>query len=304
MSSLACSLLIPCRNAARFLPALFEGVQAQRLHFAEIILWDDGSTDESAAIAERHGARVLRAEKSAGPATARNELVRAARCDWVHLHDADDLISPDYLAALAPHGRSDTDLVVCDADWIDAATRAPVISWRYHAAEHCASPVAYLLTHPLGINNCLYRREAFLAEGGYDPALVPWEDTDFHIRLAFAGRRFVYVPQVLTWSLRHAGGISMDYKRNWESRLRCLQRYASTMPPWLHPLLAAETEKAAAALALLDSSAATEAITLCRRLGGDPPSSRHPLLRVLKPFVPARALLRWQEARRQHGSAQ
>lgn len=298
MTPFLCSLLIPCRNAARFLPALFAGVQAQRLPFAEIILWDDASTDDSAVIAERHGARILRAEKSAGPATARNELVRAARCDWVHLHDADDLISPDYLATLASQATPETDLVVCDADWIDSTSRATVIAWRYHAAEYRAAPAAYLLTHPLGINNCIYRRATFLAERGYDPALVPWEDTDFHIRLALAGRRFVFVPQVLTWSVRHPGGISMDYTRNWESRLRCLQRYATAMPRWLNPVLADEAEKAAAALAALSSPATTSAIALCRQLGGDPPSTRHPVLRLLKPFLPTATLLRWQERRR------
>jgi glycosyltransferase involved in cell wall biosynthesis len=299
----ACSLLIPCHNAARFLPALFAGVQAQRLPFSEIILWDDASTDDSAAVAERCGARVLRSGKSVGPATARNELVSAARFNWVHLHDADDLISPDYLATLAPHATPDSDLVVCDADWIDATTRATMIAWRYHAVEYRAAPTAYLLTHPLGINNCLYRRATFLAEGGYDPALVPWEDTDFHIRLGLSGRRFTFVPEVLTWSVRHPGGISMDYTRNWESRLRCLQRYANVMPAWLHPLLATEAEKAASALAVLSSPANTDAIALCRQLGGDPPSTRNPSLRLLKPFLPAATLLRWQEKRRQRSAS-
>jgi glycosyltransferase involved in cell wall biosynthesis len=296
--SFRCSLLIPCRNAARFLPALFSGVRAQRLPFTEIVFWDDGSTDGSASIASQYGAHVLRSEKSVGPATARNELVKAAACEWVHLHDADDLILPDYLAVLAPEATKDLDVIACDADWIDEQTRKCVIKWRYMQSEYAAAPTAYLLTHPLGINNCIYRRDTFLAHGGYWPSLVPWEDADFHVRLAFVGSRFKFIPQVLTQSVRHPGGISMDYLKNWEARLRCLQSYAEKMPPWLYPLLAAEAERAAAALAGLRSNSTAIAIRLCRQLGGDPPTSRHPLLNALKPILSTEFLLRLQQSHR------
>lgn len=298
----SCSLLIPCRNAARFLPTLLAGVQAQQTPFDEILFWDDGSTDDSAKIAAAYGARVLRSAVSVGPATARNELVKAARNEWVHLHDADDLIDPAYLATLGPEAKPGVDVIVCDADWIDEATRQCVIRWRYSQQEYQAAPAAYLLTHPLGINNCIYRRDAFLAQGGYRPDLVPWEDTDFHIRLAFAGCHFTFVPAVLTQSVRHAAGISMDYRKNWSARLRCLETYAALMPNWLHPILAAEAERAASELAVLGDAKAADAVTLCRRLGGDPPSSRNIFIRLLKPFLPAPQLLRLQ--RRNRAAAQ
>jgi glycosyltransferase involved in cell wall biosynthesis len=294
-----CSLLIPCRNAARFLPELFKGVLAQQHPFKEIILWDDGSTDGSAAIAKKYGAKVLGSDVSIGPALARNKLVQAASCEWVHLHDADDLIDPAYLESLLACAAPDIDVVACDADWIDEQSRRVIIAWRYRQEEYMQDPTGYLLAHPLGINNCIYRRDTFLAEGGFDPTLVPWEDADFHVRLAFAGRKFTFVPGVLTWSARHAGGISMDYVRNWQARLRCLRRYAELMPSKQYPVIAAEAEKAARSLLSLGQFAdARSAVSLATSLGGVLPTSRHPVIRFLRAFIPPYLLLRWQERAR------
>ena len=84
------SLLIPCKNAAGYLPRLFEGVRAQSRPFAEIICYDDNSTDATCEVAEGLGARVIKAEgPSTGPAKARNRLAMAASAPWIHFHDAD-----------------------------------------------------------------------------------------------------------------------------------------------------------------------------------------------------------------------
>jgi glycosyltransferase involved in cell wall biosynthesis len=301
MTPFECSLLIPCRNAARFLPALFQCAVAQHRRFAEIILWDDGSTDDSARIARTFGASVLGSPVSRGPSQARNALVQAASCEWVHLHDADDIMSPAFLSTLSAYARHGIDIVACDADWVDEQTRSTVIAWRYRHEDYSPNPSTYLLSHPLGINNCLYRRDTFIAEGGYDSSLMWWEDADFHFRLAVANRRFAFVPEVLTWSIRHPGGISMDYVRNWRSRLHCLHTYADKMPTYLYPAIAAEAETAARALlGYGELTAARDAVRLAVRLGGNPPTSNNALIRLLRRFVSPYLLLRWQSGHRRH----
>jgi len=299
------SLLIPCYNAAAFLPRLMEGVRAQTIPFAEILCYDDGSTDNTVAVALLLGLRILEGGVNRGVATARNRLAAAARSAWIHFHDADDLISPSYVERLAPWCTKDCDVVSCDADWIDDATRAPVIRWHYDAEALATHPHDYLLQHPMGMNSSIIRKSSWIEIGGCDESLAIWEDADVHIRLARSGAHFHHVPEVLTWSLRRPQSFSHDYRRNWLCRLQALEAYAAAPDAAaLRAALGSETEKAAAALAGLgDRSGTARAVALCRRLGLSPPSSRHPLLRLLKSCLPTYTLLRWQQRRRNRAAS-
>jgi len=105
-------------------------------------------------------------------------------------------------------------------------------------------------------------------------------------------------------ALRRRESFSHDYRRSWTCRLQALEGYAAAPETAVRATLAGEAEKAAGALASLgDRPRATRAIALCRRLGRSPPSSRNPLLRLLKPCLPAFTLLRWQERWRRRVSA-
>lgn len=95
------SILIPCHNAAPWLGRTLESALAQTWPHREIILVDDGSTDDSLAIARRfasQGVRVL-TQPNAGASAARNHAVREARGDFLQFLDADNLLSPGKLAA-------------------------------------------------------------------------------------------------------------------------------------------------------------------------------------------------------------
>jgi glycosyltransferase involved in cell wall biosynthesis len=293
----AVSLLIPCYNNARFLPALFDSIRAQATPFAEILLWDDGSTDESAAVAKSLGAKVIKAEQNLGPAGARNALARRAAHEWIHFHDADDLMGSAYNQQMFGLLGDRVDVVFCDADWINE-NNDPIIRWRYSQSAMTPDPVGYFLTHPLGINNCIYRREAFTRAGGFDSELVPWEDADFHVRLALTGSRFQHVDQVLTRSNRHDGGISVDLHRNWRARLKALQGYAASWGSRYHPLIAAEAELAARELACIYDDQAQKAVELCRECGGNPPSGTGLKTSIARALLPTVFLLRLQTRRR------
>ena len=300
MNPPAITLLVPCYNAAPFLPRLAEAVRALTVPFAGILCYDDGSTDDTVAVARRLGWTILTPNSNRGVAHTRNRLAAAAATDWIHFHDADDRLAPDFVERLGPLCDAGTDVVSCDADWIGETDGALEIAWRYEAKELRRDPFPYLLTHALGLNNSIIRRSAWDGIGGCDESLAIWEDADVHIRLARSGARWQHVPAVLTWSLRRNESFSHDWRRNWRCRLATLEGYAA------HPsagpvraILAEETENAASVLAALhDNEAAGRAIALCRRLGRNPPTTCHPALRLLKPFLPATTLLRWQDATR------
>jgi glycosyltransferase involved in cell wall biosynthesis len=91
------SILIPCYNASPWLAATLDSALAQTWSEKEIILVDDGSQDDSLAIArsyEPRGVRVI-AQANRGASAARNHAMREARGDYLQFLDADDLLAPD-----------------------------------------------------------------------------------------------------------------------------------------------------------------------------------------------------------------
>jgi hypothetical protein len=92
------SVIVPVYNSASDLEDALAAIRAQSDAGVEIIVVDDASSDDSAAVAERHGALVLRPTANAGPAAARNLAARVARGAVLFFVDADVVLHPSALA--------------------------------------------------------------------------------------------------------------------------------------------------------------------------------------------------------------
>ncbi len=292
---MSAALLVPCYHAVRYLPRL--RVQVDRLApaFDEVILADDGSTDATADEAERLGFRVIRLPANLGPGGARNALAAASCSEWIHFHDVDDELAPDFLAHVLPLADAGCDAVLHETDFIDEQTRALLVRWSLDPAALARDPAEALLRQPLPTMSSFLRRTVFLALGGFHTGRRCFEDGDLHFRLAAGGARLRPLPRVLEWSLRHKRGAGADQCYCFQCRLCFLEDYAALHPARLHPAIAAEAEHAAVQLLQLgDPAGARRAIALARALGRPVPFSHHPLIRVLRRFLPATLLLRWQ----------
>ena len=95
------TVVIPCRNAANTVGAAVRSAWAQTLAPLEVIVVDDGSDDDSVAVAEAAGARVIRATRRGYAGGARNLGIEAARGDLIAFMDADVEVGPDWLALAA-----------------------------------------------------------------------------------------------------------------------------------------------------------------------------------------------------------
>ncbi|MDJ0531157.1 MAG: glycosyltransferase family A protein [Xenococcaceae cyanobacterium MO_207.B15] len=291
-----CSLLIPCYNAAKYLPRLWQTVEAQTVPFDEIICYDDGSTDNTADVARELGAKVIQGEKCRGAAYARNQLAQATNCSWFHFHDADDLLKPNYLERTKSRINQDVDVILCNVDWIDENTRELVISWHYVHQELNKDPINYIISHPIGGINGLYRRDIFLAVNGFDESMRVWEDADLHVRLAAAGAKFVVVEEVLSISLRHDDTVSNNRLINWNYRFQALKKYSQQLNSSSISTIAKQAEMAARSLINSGNrTSAQEAIKFCQSLGGNPPSTNNPILIILKLVLPAFWVLQLQQ---------
>lgn len=292
------ALLVPCFNAARFLPRLRAQVDRLRPAFDEVLLADDASSDATAALAETLGFQILRLPRNLGPGGARNALAHAVSAEWIHFHDVDDELAPDYLQRTLP-AAAGHDAVLHFTDFIDEQSRALQLRWSFDPAALRAAPAATLLLHPQPTMSSLLRRAAFLALGGFDERRRCFEDGDLHFRLATSGARLAAVPEVLEWSLRHPAGAGANQLYCFQCRLSFLEDYATHQPAALHAAIAQEAERAAVMLLRFhDRSGARRAIALARRLGRTVPATHHPLLRLFVRLLPATVVLRWQDLRR------
>jgi glycosyltransferase involved in cell wall biosynthesis len=121
------SVVIPCYNAARYLTPTLNSALAQEGVELEVIVVDDGSTDDSPLVVERDfpSVRLIR-QANAGVSAARNAGVAAARHEWVAFLDADDLWLPGKLAAQRTMLLQHRDCRLCYTAWEVWESEAPV----------------------------------------------------------------------------------------------------------------------------------------------------------------------------------
>jgi hypothetical protein len=192
------ALCIPAFNAAGFLPRLLHSARAQSIPFAEIWVYDDASSDQTAAVAAALGARVVRGESNRGCSHGKNVLARSAACGWLHFHDADDELKPGFVEKALP--------------WMQRSPPKDVVFFAYETRSHdnnellghrtfdgdalARDPLAYVLAEQINPFCGLYRREPFLRTGGWDedPLVLQSEDQACHFRLAAAGLTFASDP--------------------------------------------------------------------------------------------------------------
>ena len=203
------SVVIPTHNRLSTLRQCLTAVLEQAYPDNEVIVVDDGSTDDTEVIilCEFPTVHYFRQE-NAGPAAARNRGIAAATSDIIAFTDDDCLPPSDWLARLAEGFRRYPNITGVGGPLLaPASVRATNILARYEEYVvralygACDDEVVGGYSCPAGgTNNMAYRRDALQAIGGFDPAF-PYpaaEDADLKWRLAQTGAQFLYTPVVVT----------------------------------------------------------------------------------------------------------
>jgi glycosyltransferase involved in cell wall biosynthesis len=183
------SVVIPAYNAARFLPRCLESVYAQTLKPEEVIVVDDGSTDNTAALASELGATVV-SRRNGGLSAARNTGIQHASSEWIALLDADDLWLPEKLERQVARIAPEVVLVYTGTRSFDDNG----ILEQGRAVEPSMALKILRYRNPIP---CTYivRREALLHDGGYREDIRACEDWEMLVRLQKFGKfEAVYEP--------------------------------------------------------------------------------------------------------------
>ena len=247
----AVTVAITAYNAERTIARALISALNQTLRPAEILVVDDGSSDDTAEVVARmaadHGLiRLIRHDGNLGVAVARNRLINEAQGDMLAFFDDDDESLPRRLDVqlhriLEYEDRTADSLIVCHT-----ARRQVFPKGRRHVeaalgshfdlpAPHGAAVVQKILAGRRirnGHGTCatssqMARVSTYRALGGFDPAFRRYEDTDFCVRLAAAGGHFVgisepLVTQYMTVSDDKQLEIELDYARAMIDKHRAL----------------------------------------------------------------------------------
>jgi glycosyltransferase involved in cell wall biosynthesis len=209
------SVVIPSYQSARWLPAAVASVHAQPVAVREVIVVDDGSQDDTAAVAASlPGIQYVR-QQNAGPAAARNTGIERAQGEWVAFLDADDTWTPDrlsdQLATLARHPS----LVLLASDMCEVLPDGRVLTPSVLAKHGLLAGFQALDGKPvpgaarrlleknfIPTGTVLVRREALDAAGRF-PAHIRWgEDLALWTRIAAHGD-ITCLPKVHMLRLQH-----------------------------------------------------------------------------------------------------
>lgn len=197
------SVVIPNYNRAGLVSETIASCLAQSLADQEIIVVDDGSTDDSIAVLRSYGSKLTLLEQTnRGPAAARNAGLRAARGRYVHFMDSDDLCSRNQLEAqVAIAEAQQADYVY--GPWCKAMIDGTKLSFCDFILQSRALRNPRHILHYLSqgwstvLQTALIRRSYLERVGNYREDMQPHEDLELLARLACAGGRLVFSPGTL-----------------------------------------------------------------------------------------------------------
>ncbi len=211
------SVIIPAYNAGAYLQRCLDSVYAQTAPASEIIVIDDGSTDNTAGILQSQGSAIrVISQKNQGRSAARNAGIKAAQSDYIAFLDADDEYLPGHLEQLiTAAGKTDADIVYdCIGDpYFKALDRLPVKPEKSSSIRHVAN-------YQLWIINAMVRRALIQRTGvEFNRELSIAEDALFFWMLIAHGASVRYVRKRGTRVGIHGNNTTTDLVKTCEEAI-------------------------------------------------------------------------------------
>lgn len=235
------TVVIPTFNRSHELIRALDSLVAQTDTDFEVIVCDDGSTEDIASAIQafngRLRLRLMRIENSGGPARPRNVATSAATTRWISYLDSDDWWYPSRMARLRSELGDDRDIVYHPLRVVRAdhdGTAMPANGSQIGEALRDKDPVWHMIRfgNPLATSGATVKRELIMAVEGFDEsrALASVEDFDAWLRLAAKGTRFQFVPEILGSYWVGSDQISTFNTRQFERQRNLFSRQLALLP--------------------------------------------------------------------------
>lgn len=247
------TVVVPCFNYGHFLEQCVESVSRQSHQDWECIIVDDGSTDDTPAVcsflAGQNPKITYIRQANFGLSAARNAGIRRARGELIQLLDADDLLEPHKLRAHAEYldANPRVDIVVGRAGFFDTETPRTIRAWRKSGVNVRMEPPpsprppdilrALVEGNMLVVHATLVRPRVFESVGYFDDSLRAYEDWDFWLRCALAGKQFAFISAAEDRALVREHTANMTWNRT------LMIATAMRVREQIHPRLSPELQR-------------------------------------------------------------
>jgi glycosyltransferase involved in cell wall biosynthesis len=227
------SIVIPAFNAGWCVHKAIDSVLAQEYADREVIVVNDGSTDDTAAVLASYGSAIQVIDQSnGGMSNARNAGIRAARGEFLAFLDSDDWWLPGKLRCQIELMRARPELGFCSC-----AARVEDLDGRLLNVWECPTWEVPFLIHlfqsgadvPGSCSAVVARRDLVMAAGAFDEGLRGAEDPDLWIRLA-AISEYACLSTPLAVVLRRPGSVSRNLEAMRSSTIRMMQKNRHLLP--------------------------------------------------------------------------
>ena len=218
------SVIIPTYNRKNFLLPALESVFAQTFEDYEVIVVDDGSTDQTKEAIQPFMGRIRYIFKqNGGVSSARNRGIQEAKGEIIAFLDSDDLWESRFLELTTDYLLQHPDLAMVST------------AWRTHPSGHQWPPVKKQRLHGqlfgllmgqriVRTSAVVARKEILMRVGPFDECLEPAEDLDMWLRIARSyPTAFLNVP--LSWGRKHASNVSKNRLLHIERQLQVLESH-------------------------------------------------------------------------------
>jgi glycosyltransferase involved in cell wall biosynthesis len=238
------SVVMPARNAAATLAESLDSLVQQSFADFELVLVNDGSSDDTAAIAERYAPqlnlRLLHHETSQGVARSINDGLAASDSEFVARLDADDLAQPLRLQRQLDFLRTQTQVGVCGSDMLVFSQEQEQRFVLAHPSANAAIRTALVQRCAIAHPSVMCRRQIFELAGCYDERFDFAEDYELWCRASLLGVQFANIAEPLTHYRKHAGQVSrqkaqLQYERDMAIKARYMGAWLQGEPPGLLP---------------------------------------------------------------------
>lgn len=232
----AVSVVIATYNRANYLGATLDGILNQRFRDFEVIVVDDGSTDDTRQLVESYGGRVsYYYQNNSGPSAARNLGVGHAQADWISIQDSDDVPLENHLECLYGYAQrhAEVGMVFANGSYLNGPAHnrdriIPMTKSRRLASQPVA--LADLFDKSIvRLQAALIAKSAYHRVGGHDESLRISMDLDLAFRL-WARYPIAYLDEVVFAYRKHDGNISADQERRLLENIRVIEKLLADCP--------------------------------------------------------------------------